>query len=95
WYKSKVFVITGASGDIGSEVCRFFAPLGMRIYLLDLPNSPLESLVGELKELGADYVEAINLDVTNREQIEVVLKKIGEKENYIDIIFNNACFKNK
>ncbi len=95
WYKGKVFVITGASGDIGSEVCRLFAPLGMRMYLLDLPNSPLEGLVDELKKLGADHVEAFILNITNREQIEVVLKNIGEKEKYLDIIFNNAGIGSK
>ncbi len=90
WYKSKVFVITGASGDIGSEVCRKFAPLGMRMYLLDLPNTPLDKLKEELRDLGAEYVESFDFDVTNRKQIEEVIKKIGEKENYIDILYNNA-----
>lgn len=51
WYKGKVFVITGASGDIGSEVCHLFAPLGMRMYLLDLPGPALDELVKEIKEL--------------------------------------------
>jgi len=90
WYKDKVLVITGASGDIGSEVCRRFAPLGMRMYLLDLPNTPLDRLKEELKDLGADYVENFEFDVTNRTQIEEIIKKIGEKEKHIDILYNNA-----
>ena len=94
WYKGKVFVITGASGDIGSEICRLFAPLGMRIYLLDLPGPALDELVKEIKELGAEYVEAFAFDVTNREQIESVIKSIGEKEKYIDILYNNAGIGN-
>lgn len=90
WYKGKVFVITGASGDIGSEVCRKFAPLSMRMYLLDLPGTPLNELEEELKELGAEYVETHEFDVTNRGQIESVIRNIGEKEQYIDILYNNA-----
>jgi len=90
WYKGKVFVITGAGGAIGSEVCRRFASLGMRIYLLDLPNTPLDNLKEELKDLGAEYVQSFKFDVTNRTQIEEVIKKIGEKEKYIDILYNNA-----
>ncbi len=90
WYTSKVFVITGATGDIGSEVCRQFAPLGMRMYLLDLPNEALNKLKVELKDLGAEYVESYEFDLTNREQIERVIKNIGEKEQYIDILYNNA-----
>ncbi|MFX1566938.1 MAG: SDR family NAD(P)-dependent oxidoreductase [Promethearchaeota archaeon] len=90
WYKGKVFVITGAGGAIGSEVCRRFASLGMRIYLLDLPNTPLDNLKEELKDLGAEYVESFEFDVTDRNQIKEVIKKIGEKEKYIDILYNNA-----
>ena len=90
WYKGKVFAITGASGDIGSEVCRTFAPLGMRMYLLDLPNTPLNELKKELFELGAEHVEFYEFDVTNRKQVESVIKEIGEKEQYIDILHNNA-----
>lgn len=90
WYKGKIFVITGASGDIGSEVCRIFAPLGMRMYLLDLPNTPLNNLKKELLELGAEHVEFYEFDVTNRKQVESVIKEIGEKEQYIDILHNNA-----
>ena len=90
WYKGKVFVITGASGDIGSEVCRTFAPLELRMHLLDLPNTPLDKLKEELEVLGAEYVETHEFDVTNRDQIESVIKKIGEKEQHFDILHNNA-----
>lgn len=90
WYKGKTFVITGASGEIGSEICRAFAPLGLRMYLLDLPNPRLNELVEEVKNLGAEYTEAMNMDVTNSEQVESVIKGIGKKEQYIDILHNNA-----
>ncbi len=95
WYKGKVFVITGASGEIGSETCRQFAPLGMRMYLLDLPNLALTKLVDEVKGLGAESAEAMEMNVTNREQVESVIKRIGEKEKYIDILHNNAGIGNE
>ncbi len=90
WYKGKVFVITGANGDIGKEVCRLFAPLEMRMYLLDLSGQVPADLIEEIRELGAEYVEAFAFDVMNREQVESVIKSIGEKEKYIDILYNNA-----
>jgi short-subunit dehydrogenase len=90
WYKSKVFVITGASGDIGSEVCRFFAPLHMKMYLLDLPNPNLDNLAKELVALGAESVKTLHLDLLNKDQITEVFNKIKSKENFIDILFNNA-----
>lgn len=90
WYKGKNFVITGAGGDIGSEVCRKFAPLGMRFYLLDIPGADLSSLKTELIDLGAQDVNIMEMDVTNKEQVKNVITKIGEKEQYIDILHNNA-----
>ena len=95
WYKNKTFVITGAFGDIGTELCQKFATLKMRMYLLDLPSSKNESLIEKLKDLGAKHVEAIDCDVTNKVQIEKTFKIIGEKENYIDILHNNAGIGNK
>ena len=95
WYRGKVFVITGATGEIGSATCRLFAPLGMRMYLLDLENTPLDKLAEEMKELGAEHAEGMVMDVTNREQIENVIKTIVKKEKYIDILHNNAGFGNK
>jgi short-subunit dehydrogenase len=94
WYKGRVFVITGASGDIGSEVCRLFAPLGLRMYLLDLQNPALDKLAQDVKALGAEYAEAMVMDVTDRDQIESVIKSIGEKEKCIDILYNNAGIGN-
>jgi short-subunit dehydrogenase len=95
WYKSKVFVITGASGDIGSEVCRLFAPLHMKMHLLDLPNPRLDKLAKELLTLGAESAETFEVDLLNKEQIIGVINKIGEKEKYIDILFNNAGIGSK
>jgi len=95
WYKGKVFIITGAGGDIGKEVCKLFAPLGMKIYLLDLPTMDLTSLKEELYQLGADYVENLPLDVINREQIKDTIDFIVRKEKVIDILFNNAGIGSK
>lgn len=90
-----MFVITGAGGDIGSAVCRKFAPLGMKMYLLDLPNPKIEPLKQELKELGAETVDFYEMDVTNKDQISSAITKIGQKEHFIDILFNNAGIGSK
>jgi short-subunit dehydrogenase len=95
WYKSKIFVITGASGDIGSAICRKFAPLGMRMYLLDLPNPKITQLKDELLGIGAESVRFYEIDVTNQEMIKNAINDIGKNEQYIDILFNNAGIGSK
>lgn len=93
-YEGKVFVITGATGGIGSAMCKRFAPKKLRFYLLDLPNSNFQDLEDELMKLGAKSVEHLECDVTNHEQIKEVVNYIGEKEKYIDILVNNAGIGN-
>jgi short-subunit dehydrogenase len=95
WYKSKVFVITGATGDIGSAICRKFAPLGMRMYLLDLPTLKITQLKDELLDMGAEIVHFYEVDVTNQEMIKNAISDISQKEQYIDILFNNAGIGSK
>jgi short-subunit dehydrogenase len=95
WYKSKVFVITGATGDIGSAICRKFAPFGMRMYLLDLPNTKITQLRNELMDMGAESVEFYEVNVTNPEMIKNAINDIGKKEHHIDILFNNAGIGSK
>lgn len=90
WYSGKVYLITGATGAIGTEVCKRFAPFGLRMYLLDLPNPDSTDLINELKKLGAEYAEFIECDITNEEQIKAAISIITEKEEYIDILHNNA-----
>jgi short-subunit dehydrogenase len=95
WYKGKVFVITGATGDIGSAICRKFAPFGMKMYLLDLPNVKISQLRNELMDMGAESVEFYEMNVTNPEMIKNVINDIGQKEQYIDILFNNSGIGSK
>lgn len=90
WYQGKVFVITGATGAIGTEVCKVFAPLGLRMYLLDLPNPNLTTKLTELERLGAEYVKFIECDVTKEDQINSAISEIVQEEDYIDILHNNA-----
>ena len=90
WYKDKVFVITGASGGIGSEVCRTFATLGLRMYLLDLPSQALDDLVEEVKKLGAAHAESMNMNLTNPEEVKkefspwLLMRFISSSDRYAE-----------
>ncbi|MHA1380480.1 MAG: SDR family NAD(P)-dependent oxidoreductase [Candidatus Helarchaeota archaeon] len=95
-YDRKVFVITGATGGIGSAISKKFAEKTkkLRFYLLDLPDSNFEDLEKELEARGVEHVESLECDVTNHAQVIEVINKIGEKEKYIDILVNNAGIGN-
>ena len=67
----------------------------MKMYLLDLPNPKLEGLSKELLTLGAESIENIYVNLLNKDEIIKVIKRVGEKEKYIDILFNNAGIGSK
>lgn len=53
-FTGRTCAITGATGGIPAAVARLFARLGADLALADLDAGRLESLAGELRELGAD-----------------------------------------
>ena len=75
----KVAIITGASGDVGREICRSFHNCGAIVYGIDLKTTD---------EL-TDY-SVTKCDVTNYKLTANYFKEIYEKHGQIDIMVNNA-----
>jgi len=75
--EGKVCVITGARGGIGAATADAFAREGATIVGVDLlPGSP-----GDL---------ALEVDVTDEEQVAAMYARAREEFGHIDVLFNNA-----
>ena len=75
--EGKVCVITGALGGIGSATAELFAREGAKVVGADLlPGSP-----GDL---------ALEVDVTNEQQVIGMYARARERFGRIDVLFNNA-----
>jgi NAD(P)-dependent dehydrogenase (short-subunit alcohol dehydrogenase family) len=73
----KVCVITGAASGIGAEAARLFAAEGARVVGVDIdPGSE-----GEL---------ALQVDVTDEEQVRDLYARASQELGRIDVLFNNA-----
>lgn len=81
----KNILITGCSSGIGLETAKILKEQNIKVYA----SARKEKDVKMLKELGFN---TFLLDVTNPKHIEEALKKIFEKDNRIDAVFNNAGF---
>lgn len=86
--KGKVTVITGAGGAIGGAVAEGFAQAGSDIAIMDFKFDPSFD-----KHLQAAYgvrAKSYQVDVTDFEQVQTVIKTIEEDFGTIDTFIANA-----
>ena len=78
--KNKVILVTGACGQLGSEICKAFVGVGSIVVGVDLSvdNKQLD---------GVNYYE---LDTTNKTEKQKIYEAIFKKYSSIDVLVNNA-----
>jgi short-subunit dehydrogenase len=79
-------VITGCSTGIGLETAKHLKEQGINVY----PTARKEQDVAMLISLG--FENAMKLDVREVNEIRHVIKRVVERENKIDVWFNNAGY---
>lgn len=85
----KTFLITGASGGIGSEIARTLAKKNNKLILIY--NTDKKSASFLQKELSTKCeVEVCKCDLTNAEQINEMVDKVIKKYGKIDCLINCA-----
>ena len=84
----KVAVVTGGSSGIGAMMARGLIENGARVYITARKEERLMAKAAELSELGECI--AIPADLSNVEGIEALVAAIGEREDKVDILINNA-----
>ena len=75
-FKDKVVLVTGASGGIGSAVCREFLSAEAKVYQTDI--------------VGTHNPGFIQGDISDTVFIRNLVDEVVEKEGRIDILVNNA-----
>lgn len=83
--KKKV-LITGGNKGIGFETAKQLLAKDYFVYIGCRDKEKATDALKELKALGYEDVEAIDLDVTNTESI----KKAADKIEVLDVLINNA-----
>ena len=87
--EGKVALVTGGSRGIGRETALQFASAGADVVVagLDLPDR--QNVAAEVKALGRNSL-ALEVDLTNSEQIFATVARATTKIGAIDILVNNA-----
>lgn len=89
--KGKVVLITGASSGFGEDAAKLFAQEGASVVLAARRIERMQAEVARIHAQGGEAM-ATPVDVTNRADIENMVKGVLENYGRIDILFNNAGF---
>ena len=52
--ENKVILMTGAAGEIGSEIAKCYANLGAKVVIADFNETAMEAVKGEIREAGGE-----------------------------------------
>jgi short-subunit dehydrogenase len=90
-------LVTGASSGIGEAFCRQLAAAGTDLIVVARSKDKLESLAGELMRgsgsKGAEVVvEVLAADLSDRDELAQVERRLADTEHPVDLLVNNAGF---
>ena len=88
-YRSKVYLITGASDGIGAELALQLAGRGQRLVLAGRDEARLQAVTGQCQRSGAQAI-ALKADVTVEDDCRRLVERALEAFGRIDVLVNNA-----
>jgi 3-oxoacyl-[acyl-carrier protein] reductase len=83
---SKVVIVTGGAGGIGSAICQGLANDGHTVVVADFDREGAERLA---KDLGGEAL-ALQVDVGNRESVGKMVEESLSRFDKIDVLLNGA-----
>ena len=85
----KTVIITGGTTGIGKATALHFAKNGYNVVVTSRNANKEASVIADFKQNGVD-VAFYPLDVTQEEQVKLVIEKTVEKFGKLDSIINNS-----
>ena len=86
---NKTAIVTGAAAGIGAASARLFANEGAKVVVVDIDRELLDEISAEIGRAGGECL-AVVADVSQRDQVENVVRSTMQKFGRVDILFNNA-----
>ncbi|MEH7414470.1 glucose 1-dehydrogenase [Neobacillus drentensis] len=87
--KNKVCLITGSGSGIGKETALLFAKEGAHVVVNDFNEKSGQETVRQICENNGEAI-FIQADVTNPENVMVMVDQVIDYYGRIDVLFNNA-----
>ncbi|HXV99392.1 MAG TPA: SDR family NAD(P)-dependent oxidoreductase [Anaerolineae bacterium] len=87
--KGKVALITGAGSGIGAAAARLLAKEGAKVAALSRSEEEVAKVVAEIRDSAGEAL-ATPADISQPEQLQRVIERIGAEWGRLDIVFANA-----
>lgn len=87
--KNQVAIVTGAGQGIGQSIAEAFAKEGAATIVAEIDYKNAQLVVEGIQQRGGKAL-AIECDVSNRNDVEAMVKKTIEAFGQVDILVNNA-----
>lgn len=86
---TKISLITGGGRGIGRAICERLANDDHIVYSAARTLDEITEVVSKISEDGGE-AHALELDITDAEQVDAAIKKILGKHSHIDVMVNSA-----
>lgn len=86
---NQVVFVTGGGRGLGAAICETLAEAGASVIAADLKIDLAEQVAAGIRERGLEAI-ALEVDITNDQQIEAAIQKILTQYGRIDVLVNNA-----
>ncbi|QKQ75510.1 SDR family oxidoreductase [Nostoc sp. TCL240-02] len=87
--QNKVIIITGASSGLGEATAKRLAASGAKLMLAARREDRLKDLIAEIAKSGGTATYRVT-DVTDRSEVEALVKETLSTYSRIDVLINNA-----
>jgi NAD(P)-dependent dehydrogenase (short-subunit alcohol dehydrogenase family) len=91
--KNKIAIVTGASQGIGKAIAKKFSEHGAITVLCSRNIEKLKIVSEEIEKITGNKTVAIGVDVSKKDEVDNVVKKVVELYSRIDILVNNASIQ--
>jgi NAD(P)-dependent dehydrogenase (short-subunit alcohol dehydrogenase family) len=88
-FSGRVALVTGGASGMGYAAARNYAEAGASVVVSDNRRDALDQAVDALRAEGAD-VTGVPCDVSNEEQVEILVDEAVHRYGRLDFAYNNA-----
>lgn len=88
-FQGRKVLVTGASRGIGAAIVRSFADRGAEVMLAARSGAEIDRIAEELGHRGSHAI-AVTADLTNREDLQLLMDRVREDFGRLDVLINNA-----